>query len=242
MSTLDRSELLSIAREKFQENDYKTAEVLLQQILLSNKRNAEVFQMLGTIYYDQGKFNKAVKTFKRALEIDPMYTDASIGLSIILNDLGRYEEGQSIFEEAQRLLEKKTQNTDPYIEEKLAIKHEELGQLYFQCKRYKEALDQYLKAAQLSTRIVEITMKCVDCHEALGDFNQAIKNLKFLANEYPQFTQARIKLGKILYNSGQVVEASTQWESVLLRDPENPEALQNLRIAQETGITSERYL
>ena len=75
MSTLDRSELLDLARERFIENDYRTAEVLLQQAMLSLKRNPEIFHMLGTIYYDQGKFNKAIKTFKKALEIDPTFTD-----------------------------------------------------------------------------------------------------------------------------------------------------------------------
>lgn len=238
MSTFDRSELLDLATQHFRENDYRTAEVLLQQVLLSNKRNPEVFQMLATIYYDQGKFNKAIKTFQKALDIDPTYTDASVGLSIILNDLGRYEEGKQVFDEAQTLLDKKANEIDPYTEEKIAIKHEELGQMYFQCKRYKEALEQYLKASQLSTRTVEITMKVVECFEALNSPRKAIKQLKFLIREYPQYTPARIKLGKIFYNSGKVVEAVEQWEGILLRDPENKEALKHIRMAQETGVTS----
>ena len=63
--------------------------------------------MLATIYYDKGQFSKAIKTFKRALEIDPTYTDASVGLSIILNDLGRYEEGKEVFQKAQKLLDER---------------------------------------------------------------------------------------------------------------------------------------
>ena len=87
--------------------------------------------MLATIYYDRGKFNKAIKTFKRALEIDPSYTDASVGLSIILNDLGRYEEGQEVFEVAQKVLEEKKKKNDPFIDKLIAQKHEELGDIYF---------------------------------------------------------------------------------------------------------------
>ncbi len=54
-------QLIDEARVAFIEGDYKTAEPLLNQPTLINSRNTEVFQMLATIYYDQGKFNKAIK-------------------------------------------------------------------------------------------------------------------------------------------------------------------------------------
>jgi tetratricopeptide (TPR) repeat protein len=120
------------AKSSFIEGNYKIAEPILQQMILRGTRNPEVFQMLATIQYDRGQFNKAIKTFKRALEIDPTYTDASVGLSIILNDLGRYDEGQKVFEEAKGILDRKKVTSDPYIEEKIAGKHEELADLYFQ--------------------------------------------------------------------------------------------------------------
>ena len=234
MPSPEHSELFELAEERFIQNDYKTTEVLLQQLILSKDSNPEVFHMLGTIYYDQGKFNKAIKSFERALEIDPHFTDASVGLSIILNDLGRYEQGQEVFEKAQRLLDEKNSSVDdPYISEKIAIKHEELGQLYFQYKRYKEALEQYLKASQLSTRTVEITMKMVDCFEALGAHRKAIKSLKSLVHEYPQYIPSRVRLGKIYYNSGKIVDALEAWEAVLLRDPSNKECLQYIQMAQK---------
>ena len=141
MPHVDRSELLEVAKERFREDDYKTAEVLLQQVLLSNKKSPDVFHMLGTIYYDQGKFNKAIKAFQRALEIDPTFTDSSVGLSIILNDLGRYDEGQKVFEEAQKILDQRSQETDPYTEEKLALKHEELGQINRRLSAYEDIHD-----------------------------------------------------------------------------------------------------
>jgi hypothetical protein len=35
-----------------------------------------------------------------------------------------------------------------------------------------------------------------------------------------------------------VVEAIQEWESVLMRDPQNPDATNYLRLAQEIGVTS----
>jgi len=237
MSLLNE-EMMAEARRYFIDGNYKMAEPILQQMLLNNTRNPEVYQMLATIFYDKGQFNKAIKTFKRALEIDPTYTDASVGLSIILNDLGRYDEGKDVFLDAQKLLEKKSGKQDPFVDEKLASKHEELADLYYQYKRYNEALEQLLKAQKLSSRKTEITMRTSEVFVKLGQSDRAIKDLRALIREYPHYIQARLKLGIIYYNSNNIAEATEQWENVLMRDPQHPEALRYLRMAQAAGITS----
>jgi tetratricopeptide (TPR) repeat protein len=233
----DVKELLETAREHFREGNYRIAESLLQQLVLADGKNPEIFHMMATIYYDQGKFNKAIKTFRRALEIDPTYTDASVGLSIILNDLGKYEEGKKVFVDAQEALAKKSTDSDPYIQEKLATKHDELGELYFQYKRYDEALEQYFKALSLSTRKADLKMKLVECFLKKDDVARAMKELKILVQEYPQFIPARLKLGLLYFNARKTVEAVQQWETVLLRDPEHPVAMKYLQMANETGST-----
>jgi tetratricopeptide (TPR) repeat protein len=236
MAKGDIGELLDLARGYFRESKHAQAERLLQQILLLDNRNPEVFHMLATIYYDQGKFNKAIKTFRRALEIDPGFTDASVGLSIILNDLGKYDEGRKVFEEAQSHLHKARTQSDPYIDEKLATKHDELGELYAQYGRTDEALEQYFKAYQLTHRKGEIMIKIADSFVKKGDTDRAIRELRNVVKDQPKFTPARVRLGVLLYNSNKVLDAVETWEGVLLRDPENPEAKRLIRMAQEAGI------
>ncbi len=232
-----KEEVLNEARSHFINGNYKMAESLLNQLLLSPQRNPEIYQMLATIYYDQGQFSRAIKTFKRALEIDPTYTDASVGLSIILNDLGKYEEGKKVFQEAQKLLDMKSGRNDPYIDEKIASKHEELADLYFQYKKYSESLEQLLKAQKLSSRKAEITLRIAECYIKLGLGERAIRDLRNLIFEYPSFLPARLKLGVIYYNSHMIAEATEQWETVLMRDPHHPEANRYLKMAQAAGIT-----
>ncbi len=231
----DIKELLETAREHFREGNYRVAESLLQQLLMSDARNPEVFHMMATIFYDQGKFNKAIKTFKRALEIDPTFTDASVGLSIILNDIGRYDEGKKVFIDAQNALAKKSTQADPYTQERLATKHDELGELYFQYRRYDEALEQYVRAIELSTRKAELKMKMIECMIKKSDETRATQELRLLVQDYPQFIPARLKLGLMYFNSRNTIEAIEQWENILLRDPDHPVALKYLQMAQETG-------
>ena len=238
MAGNDTAELLDLARSYFRESKHAQAERLLHQILLSDNRNPEVFHMLATIYYDQGKFNKAIKTFRRALEIDPGFTDASVGLSIILNDLGKYDEGRRVFEDAQGALAKNRTQSDPYMDEKLATKHDELGELYSMYSRIDEALEQYFKAHKLTHRKAEMMMKIAETLVKKGDSDRAIRELKTVVKENPKFIPARVRLGVLQYNANQVLEAVETWEGVLLRDPENPEAKRLIRVAQEAGLAT----
>jgi tetratricopeptide (TPR) repeat protein len=231
-------EMLAEARACFLRGDDRTAEQLLQQLMLRNGKNPEIHQMLATICYNQGKFSKAIQHFKRALEIDPTYTDASVGLSIILNDLGKYDEGKKVFQEAQDRLNKNKGRPDPWVDEKIASKHEELADLYSQYHRHNEALEQLLKAQKLSSRKAEITLRIADAHIQLGQTERATKDLRTLVREFPHLVAARLRLGQVLYNSNNIADAVEQWENVLVRDPENPEALRFLKMANAAGITS----
>lgn len=229
------SEMLVSAREYFRENKYTLAEPILNQLILKNAKSPEVFHMLGTIYYDQGKFNKAIRAFRRALELEPTFTDASVGLSIILNDIGRYEEGRKVFDEARELLDRQTAQEDPYINERFSIKHDELGEMYFQHSRFKEALEQYFKSLALSNRKPELTMKIVECFLRVGETEKALRELRGLIKEYPGFLSARVRLGRILYDMGEVAEAIEHWEAITRRDPSHSEAQRLLRQAQAVG-------
>lgn len=215
------SDLLNEAQSLFENGKYNQAESILNQLILRSHKEPLIFHMLGTIYYDRGKFNKAVRAFKRALEIDPGFTDASVGLSIILNDLGRYEEGKEIFDAAQARLEIKKKQTDPYVHEKFAIKHDELGELYFQHNMFNDALEQYFKARNLSSRKAEISLKIVECYKKLGSDQKAIRELEKLIKAFPNFETAKIKLGKIYLEKNQIQLARNQWQEVLQQNPDN---------------------
>ena len=233
------NESIDVARENFIEGRYQIAEPILERLLQKGSKNPEVLQMLATIYYDRGQFNKAIQTFKKALELDPAYTDASVGLSIILNDLGKYEEGKKVFIDAQERLDKKTSvRTDLHANERLAGKHEELADLYSQYNRYTEALEQLQRAYKLTKRKSELIVRMADTLVQLGLIHQAVRDLRKLLHEQPLFIPARLKLGMILYNSNNIAEAVEQWETILTKDPHNSEASRHIRMAKAAGITT----
>ncbi len=237
MAFTESTEILDSARESFVEGEYQIAEPLLQQYLLKNNKNPEVYQMLATIYYDRGQFNKAIKTFQRALEIDPSYTDASVGLSIILNDIGRYDEAKKVFLSAQQRLEETKKQSDPFFEQKIYQKHIELGDLYLQIERAEEALEQFLKAKKFMSHPGDTILKISQCFAKMDKIGRSVQELQAYLREYPQDNDARVQLGSYLYQMNRVFEAVEEWEKVLLRDPSHNEAQHYLQLARETQLT-----
>lgn len=237
MASVDYSYMLSTAKENFISGNYKVAEPMLKQLLLVKNRDPEVYQMLATIYYDQGKFKRAIKTFRRALEIDPDYTDASIGLSIILNDIGKYDEGQQVFNDARQLLDKRKSRLDSHAEEKISQKHLELGELYANYKMFSDAIEQYSKAERFARDKADIAVRIADCYVASNKAESAVKYLHKFLEDRPDASSARIKLGLIYYNGNRILEASEQWEKVLKFDPEHADAKSYLKLAFNAGVT-----
>ena len=240
MDQTEMHELLDTARDHFRKSEFVQAESILLQIVAQKGASAEILHMLGTIYYDRGKFSKAIKAFKRAIEMDPSFVDASVGLSIILNDLGRYEEGRQVFMAAEGRLKKPTStetSSDFNSSTKIAQKHDELGEIYLRNGEYREAISHFERALNLSTRKPELRMKIIECWILLKEFTPAQKDLRALISEFPSFLPARLKLGLLFYQQGRTAEALEQWESVLLRDPQHPLALKYVRSAQEAKST-----
>lgn len=225
-------DLIQEARVYYQKRNFRMLDPLLQQMMAQNHQSPEVYQMQANLYIYKGQFTKAIRCFKQALEIDPTYADASIGLSVLYNDIGKYEEARQVYEEAEKHLQKQKEISDPSTHEKLASKHEELADLYLQSKKYPEALEQLGLALHWTQRKAEVILRMADIYLKLGQEGRAVKELRQLILQHPDFVGAKVKLGLIYYSQNKVREAIEQWESVLLRDPQNSEVQRYLRRAK----------
>jgi tetratricopeptide (TPR) repeat protein len=236
------SDLLKKAKEAFQKNDLKTASLFLNEIIEQNPNATEAFFYLANVFHIRGELGKAIKAFQRVLELDPHHTDAAISLSVIYNDIGKYEEAKIIFEKANNQV-KSTQNqgiTDPHLNKKFSLKHYEIAEMYLSYGRADEALFEYNKASTLDPDNLEIRIKVAKTYAKKGFTSKAFEELKRLKNEHPAYMPARIALGLLYYGNGNIIEAQAEWQNVLSRDPNHPDAvmyLQLSRSATETTVT-----
>lgn len=241
MSSALDEDLLQEARVYYQKRNFRMLEPMLQQFLAANPQSPEIYHMQANVYLNKGQFTKAINSFKQALTLDPTFVESSVGLSVLLNDLGKYDEAKQVYQEAEKFVDRQKEQIDPTINERLATKHEEIADLYVQTRRYSEAIEQLHLAQVLSQRKAEICLRIADLYTKLGQDSRAIKELKTLIALHPQFIAAKLRLGLVLYGLNKLTEAVDQWESVLLRDPMNPEAQKYLRMARAASAKTIEY-
>ena len=242
MENIKMSDLMKKAKEAFQKNDLKTASLLLNEVIEQNPQSTEAFFYLANVFHLRGELGKAVKGFQRVLELDSHHTDAAISLSVIYNDIGKYEEAKAIFEKANNQV-KNTQGqglSDPHLNRKFSLKHYEIGEMYASYSRYEEALFEYNKAVNLDPDNLELRIKIAKTYTKKGFTSKAFEELKRLKNEQPGYMPARIALGLLYYGNGNIIEAQAEWQNALSRDPDHAEAQMYLSLsrgATETNLT-----
>lgn len=239
---LPETNLLDQGKLAFQKGDYKKAQVLLNDIIEVDHKNAEAFFYLANIFHINGEIGKAIKGFSKVLEIDPCHTDASISLSVLYNDIGRYEEARKVFEKANERVKNKTHLgkgvDDQHINKKFSQKHYEIAELYFSYGRYDEALFEYNKVCSLDCDFLEARIKVAKVYAKKGFMAKALEELKTLKNENPEYIPARIALGILHYGNGNILEAQSEWQRVLAKDPYNSEAGMYLNLSKTATETN----
>jgi tetratricopeptide (TPR) repeat protein len=231
--------LLSDGRNLFNKNSHKKAYDLFEEALNLNPKSFEAYFYIGNIFHIQGQLGKAVKAFNKVLEINPDHTDASISLSVILNDIGRYEDAQRIFEKANEKVKNKAKGViDPHINKKFAAKHFETAEMYFSYNRYEEALHEYNKVIGLDPENLETRIKLAKVYSKKGYTSKAFEELRKLKSEQPAYIPARVALGLLHYGKGNTIEAQGEWQSALSKDPKNEEILMYLNLSKNATETN----
>ncbi|MDA8793858.1 tetratricopeptide repeat protein, partial [Bacteriovoracaceae bacterium] len=157
------------AKDAYEQSDLVNSSKLFEEYININPNNAEAYFFMGNIFHMKGQIGKAIKGFKKVLEIEPHHTEASISLSVLLNDIGRYDEAKKIFERANSNLSiSKEGVNDPQINRRFSLKHYELAEMYFSYGRYEESLFEYNKASSLDTDNLEIRIKIAKVYAKKG--------------------------------------------------------------------------
>lgn len=217
-------DLFKSAKDHFNRGHYKLAEPLLVQLQTEELTvKPDVPYMLGTIAFDRGQLKKAISYFKKSIEVDPSFTEASVGLSIILNDLGRYDEAKKVFEDAYAMMKQKQRGgNDSHLKEKIAKKHAELGDLYLMNNMMIEATEEFEKALKMTPNDPDYTAKLGECYLKSKKGNAAISSFeKSLEGNYTKNTH--FKLVEAYQQSGQKNKALFELDKMQVRSGLSPE-------------------
>jgi tetratricopeptide (TPR) repeat protein len=112
----------------------------------------------------------------------------------------------------------------------------EMGNLYFDSGRPKEAIDAYRKYLAIKPDNADVRTDMGIMYRALGDFDRAIEEFKKAARSDPKHVNSRYNIGIVLlHDKGDVTGANKAWEDYLKVDPTSERAervrsqMENLR-------------
>lgn len=201
----------------FKTENYRKAEELFRKVVGKKKEFADVYNYLGLIAHEKGRYDDAITSFEKALQINPRYTEALLNLSILYNDMGEYNKAKKLVEQSKKDASKTKTAIDPFIRSKLANKHAEVGDWYRGVGAYDQAIEEYRKALEMEDRYVDIRTKMAVCQRESGRLKEALAELQRAVKDNPKFHDAAVQLGVTQYALGKKTEARKVWKDAAKR-------------------------
>ncbi len=228
-------ELVTLGKQHFDNKEYDRAEKYLQQVLQLDIKYADVFNMLGVIAHVKGRFASAIDYFTKALDINPRYTEATLNLAVLYNDLGQYTDAKKLYGNLRKNTGKVYGQVEPVLRGKLSNLHADIGDIYRSIGLYPFAIDEYEKALQLNPSYFDIRTKLGQALRENGKCDDSLKEFKKVLKSDPKYCPALIQQGITFYTMDRITNAVKSWRAALDRDPENKYAQMYLRLCDATS-------
>ena len=217
----------------YQNQQYKKAETCFQEVIDAKKDFADVHNYMGLILHQKQLFGDAIKSFEKALKINPRYTEALLNLSILYNDMGEYDKAKKLVLQSKKDASKTKAVMDPFIRSKLANKHAEVGDWYRGVGAFAQAVEEYQKALHLEEKYVDIRTKMAICLREIGQKDKCLVELKRVLKDNPKFADAHIQLGITHYAHHKKEEAVKVWKTAAKTFPTNKTLKMYLRFTEQ---------
>jgi Tfp pilus assembly protein PilF len=185
-----------------------------QRAIKQDPRNPYFHKGLGLAYATLKKFDDAAGAFRKALELNPYYTDVRNDLGMALVLAGKRQEGKAEF------LAAFNDPTNPTPE----ISSRNLGQAYFEEKNHEQAANWFRSSLNRNKAYPDAYLGLADALAALGRSEEAIATLETGAREVPASTAIPLALGEAYYRAGRFADAREQLEDARKKDPTGADA------------------
>jgi tetratricopeptide (TPR) repeat protein len=214
-------QVIQQATSAYEAGQYAEAERLLLQVVDRAPTYANVFNMLGFIASQRNALEEAVALFRRALGLNPNYSEARLNLALTLAEMGAYEQAAQEAASVQAKETAEPQRITPAVRGKLANAHADLGSKYHALGLYAEAVTEFDKALSLCPGYPDIhNRRALSCRE-LGRYAEAKASLLRAIEVRPNYVEAYVNLGILYHKLGNHSEAAEMLERALQLDPDH---------------------
>jgi tetratricopeptide (TPR) repeat protein len=172
--------------------------------------------LLGVINSKKGAQEQAIRHFKRAVELNPVFPDAYNNLGVALRSLGRREQA---IQNYTRAIAIKPDYADAYFN---------LANTFRDLDRREEAVQNYKKALQIAPNHLGARNNLGVILNKLERYEEAIENFEIVLSANPNFLDAYNNMGLALKALGREEEAMQSFETAIEKNPGYAEAHYNL--------------
>lgn len=200
---------------------YEKAIALYERLLAFHPDQEHVERVYGNMadaYAGMQMFGEAINHYQKALDIDPEYLDAYLGLASVSMKLGQHEKAESIY---KIVLELDDQNELVYLY---------LGNLYAMQGKYDEAIDSFKKTLERNPFSINAFNGLGLSYAWKGETDKALNIYRQTLRQYPESTVIRNSLGTLYMQLGEPEKAIAEFSTSLEAEPENVEVRNNLGI------------
>ena len=219
---------VAIAATHLKAGKFEAAEEELRKALAGANGNAEAYRLLGLIYDETGRSEKATGAFLQAQKLDPSSPQIQNTLGAHYFRHGKLDKAIAQFREV--LASSSNEVTANHYLGLIELRHDQPAQAL-----------RFLKTAQSqSPRDRDILFDLARCYFALGHSQDAMQSLdQVLASTAPDDGATFYGVGVLLLQNGQFSAAIPPLERARKLSPTNPAALVLLAEAHRQGGRSE---
>ncbi|BBM86348.1 serine/threonine-protein kinase [Candidatus Uabimicrobium amorphum] len=170
---------------------------------LSKKYNQQ-----GYKYYEEGKYDLAIKTYSKAIAKDPENATAYMNRGFLHKKRGMKNEALQDYNKAASL----KPNSSIY---------NNIGSLYYSLELFDLALQNYNKANQLDPRNYKVYNNRGSLYYAQGKYDLALKDYYQVVRIKPKDSNVYNSIGNIHYEKGEYDLAYVEYQKAIVIDPKN---------------------
>jgi len=194
------------------------AGIILGQLHLVGTDHSRDFVNAADAYAEMNALPVSLQYYEQALEIDPQYAKANLGMALTLTKLRREEEAKGYYE--------KTLTLDP----RNSQAWNNLGLWYDRKGDLAEAERHFLKALELKPASAQAHNNLGMVYGKRGDTDRAVREFERSLVLNPTGARAHSNLALMVYRQGDTARAQALWEKALVLDPQYREAKKALEL------------
>ncbi|MDC3250628.1 tetratricopeptide repeat protein [Candidatus Pseudothioglobus singularis] len=200
----------------YSNGQYQEAIDSIKALTKSYPENALLNNIAGACYAGLGQLASAVKSYEKAISIDPEYSKAYYNLGDTYHSQSNYDESIISYEKAIEL--------DPTYAEAL----NNLGNVLRESSQLELAVKAYEKALAVNAGFVEANYGLGIVFHELGQLDDMLECLEKVINIEPSLAEAHNLIGSGLEQLGQIEEAVISYQKAIEINPQYSEAYNNL--------------